>query len=54
MARSFVDTNVFFYAVDARDRVKQAKARTLIAHLAEAGEGRGFGAGDPGIRQQRN
>lgn len=39
MARSFLDTNIFFYAVDVRDTEKQAKARTLIANLASSGEG---------------
>lgn len=39
MARAFLDTNMFFYAIDARDREKQAKARTLIAELASSGEG---------------
>ncbi len=39
MARSFVDTNVFFYAVDARDPGKQKRARALLAELARAGEG---------------
>jgi predicted nucleic acid-binding protein len=34
-----VDTNVFFYAVDARDPVKQKKARELISALASAGDG---------------
>ena len=39
MARSFVDTNVFFYAVDARDPAKQKRATDLIADLARSGEG---------------
>ena len=39
MARSFVDTNIFFYAIDARDRKKQTKARELISRLVSSGEG---------------
>ena len=39
MAKSFIDTNVFFYAVDGRDVVKQDNARALIERLANSGEG---------------
>lgn len=39
MAKSFLDTNIFFYAIDSRDLVKQRKARDLIAKLAANGEG---------------
>ena len=34
-----MDTNVHFHAVDGRDPVKQTKAITLLAHLAQSGEG---------------
>jgi predicted nucleic acid-binding protein len=39
VARSFLDTNVFFYAIDGADPIKQGKARTLIESLASSGEG---------------
>ena len=39
MARSFLDTNIFFYAVDARDPVKQTRARELLSSLARTGHG---------------
>ncbi len=39
MAKSFLDTNIFFYAMDGRDLVKQQKARALIDQVADSGEG---------------
>lgn len=39
MPKSFLDTNVFFYAVDARDHAKQARARALISELAHSRDG---------------
>jgi predicted nucleic acid-binding protein len=39
VARSFLDTNIFFYAIDAKDPAKQSKARALIEALANSGEG---------------
>jgi predicted nucleic acid-binding protein len=32
--RTFVDTNVFVYAIDRNDPAKQARAQTLLASLA--------------------
>jgi len=39
VVRSFLDTNIFFYAIDGRDPSKQKRARALIADLAASGEG---------------
>jgi predicted nucleic acid-binding protein len=39
VARTFIDTNIFFYAIDSRDPKKQARARALISEAARAGEG---------------
>jgi predicted nucleic acid-binding protein len=39
VSRSFLDTNVFFYAVDSRDEKKQKTARDLIGDLARKDTG---------------
>jgi predicted nucleic acid-binding protein len=39
VAKSFVDTNVFVYAIDERDRRKQGLAGTLITEVALSGDG---------------
>jgi predicted nucleic acid-binding protein len=40
VAKAFVDTNVFFYALDGSDPEKQAKAIALLSKLAQRGTGR--------------
>ena len=40
MAKAFVDTNVFFYALDGSDPDKQSKAIALLSKLARKGDGR--------------
>ncbi len=37
--RTFLDTNLLFYAHDARDPTKQAQARAYLANLRERGDG---------------
>jgi predicted nucleic acid-binding protein len=39
VARSFLDSNIFFYAIDAKDPAKQRRARDLISGLANSGDG---------------
>ena len=39
VAKAFLDTSIFFYAVDGRDPKKQKVARELIANFAVSGEG---------------
>jgi predicted nucleic acid-binding protein len=36
VAKCFIDTNVFFYAADGADPVKQAKALSLMTELASS------------------
>ncbi|RYG23605.1 PIN domain-containing protein [bacterium] len=40
MPKAFVDTNVFFYAIDGSDSHKQTKAIALLTTLAQKGTGR--------------
>ncbi len=35
---AFVDTNVLVYCTDSNDPARQARARSLVAELARAGE----------------
>lgn len=39
MAKCFLDTNIFFYAIDERDPDKQVLASKLIVDIAQKGEG---------------
>ena len=39
MAKTFIDTNIFVYALDGRDGKKQEIARACIRHLLSTSEG---------------